>query len=60
MVRFGGFYMDYWKNLDTLKTFLELKNEKHTVDLRKELAGEKGAARVAEYQGPMAAGMIYS
>ena len=52
--------MNNWKNLDTLHSFQEMKKENRRVDLRKELAGEKGAARVAAYQIPMAAGLVYS
>ena len=52
--------MNYWKNLDTLQSFQEMKKENRRVDLRKELAGEKGAARVAAYQIPMAAGLVFS
>ena len=52
--------MNYWKNLDTLHSFQEMKKENRRVDLREELAGEKGAARVAAYQVPMAAGLVYS
>ena len=52
--------MNLWKNLDTLKAYQGLKNDQHKVDLRKELAGEAGAARVAGYQLPMAAGLTYS
>ena len=49
-----------WKNLDTLKTYQDMKQEGYRTDLTKELAGEKGARRVAAYQVPMAEGMIYS
>ncbi len=52
--------MDYWKNLDTLKSYREMKNDSYSVDLKKELAGEKGAERVARYQVPMAAGLAYN
>ena len=52
--------MNYWNNLDSLHAFQEMKKENHRVDLREELAGEKGAARVATYQIPMAAGLVYS
>ena len=52
--------MNYWKNLDTLHSFQKMKKENRRVDLREELAGEKGAARVAAYQVPMAAGLVYS
>ena len=52
--------MNTWKNLDTLHSFQEMKKENRRVDLREELAGEKGAARVAAYQIPMAAGLTYN
>jgi len=52
--------MDYWKNLDTLKSYREMKNDSYSVDLKKELAGEKGAERVVRYQVPMAAGLAYN
>ena len=52
--------MNEWKNLDELKSFQTLKNESQPVDLTKVMAGEAGARRVAAYQVPMAAGLIYS
>ena len=52
--------MNEWKNLDELKSFQTLKNESQPVDLTKVMAGEAGAGRVAAYQVPMAAGLIYS
>ena len=52
--------MDKWINLDKLNSYQAMKKEFHPVDLRKVLAGEKGAQRVAEYQIPMAAGLLYS
>ena len=51
--------MNQWKNLDTLKSFQELKADSHRVDLTKAMAGDAGAARVAGYQAKMAAGLSY-
>ena len=51
--------MSQWNNLNTLKSFCELK-KMPAVDLTKVMDGAGGAARVAEYQVPMAAGMVYS
>ena len=51
--------MNQWKNLDTLASYKKMKQEPHPVDLTKELDGEEGVRRVAEYQVPMAAGMTY-
>ena len=51
--------MNNWKNLDTLKSYQELKAQTG-VKLQEVMAGENGAKRVADYQVPMAAGMIYS
>ena len=48
-----------WKNLDTLQTYQELLQAKDSVKLSEELAGEKGAERVAKYSVPMAAGLSY-
>ena len=50
--------MAQWKNLDTLKSFKDLADSRK-VDLTKELAGDAGAARVAKYRVPMAAGLSY-
>jgi len=49
-----------WKNLDTLKSYQELKTQSKPISLKEVMAGEAGARRVAAYQVPMAAGMIYS
>ncbi|MBQ7058934.1 MAG: glucose-6-phosphate isomerase [Firmicutes bacterium] len=51
--------MANWKNLDTLKSFEELKNAKK-VSLKNVLAGEEGALRVGKYCIPMAEGMAYN
>ena len=56
----GLIIMDKWINLDKLNSYQAMKKEFHHVDLRKVLADEKGAQRVAEYQIPMAAGLLYS
>ena len=50
--------MAQWKNLDTLKSFKDLADSRK-VDLTKALAGDAGAARVAKYRVPMAAGLSY-
>ncbi len=52
--------MIQWKNLDSLQSYQKLQQESHRVDLKEVLAGEAGAARVAEYQTAMAAGLTYS
>ncbi len=52
--------MNQWKNLDTLSTYQEIQKDNHAVDLKEVLSGEKGTERVAKYQIPMAAGLIYS
>ncbi|MBO4888466.1 MAG: glucose-6-phosphate isomerase [Firmicutes bacterium] len=51
--------MANWKNLDTLKSFEELKNAQK-VSLKDVLAGEEGALRVGKYCVPMAEGMVYN
>lgn len=55
----GGLNMNRWINLDKLNSYKEMMQDFHPVDLKKELSGEKGAARVAAYQIPMAAGLFY-
>ena len=52
--------MNQWKNLDTLQAYQEIRKDNHRVDLTEVMAGEKGAERVARYQVPMAAGLMYS
>ena len=49
-----------WNNMDDLKSFWELKAHAGSLKLQEVMAGENGAKRVADYQVPMAAGMIYS
>ena len=49
-----------WKNLDQTKSYGKLAALRAKVDIAEELSGEKGAARVAEYQVPMAAGLAYN
>ena len=51
--------MANWKNLDTLKTFDDLKNVKH-VDLVSAMSGESGVNRVKNYSVKMAAGLSYN
>ena len=51
--------MANWNNLDTLKSYNELKNVK-AVDLKQVMAGENGASRVKNYSVPMAAGLSYN
>ena len=48
-----------WNNLDTLKSFEELKNT-NKVALKEVMAGENGAKRVEKYSVPMAAGLSYN
>lgn len=48
-----------WKNLDTLESYKELQAVK-PVDLVEAMEGEKGAARVASMQVPMAADLVYN
>ena len=48
-----------WNNLDTLKSFQELAKRTEPVDLKRALAGEAGAERVAKYSVPMAEGLTY-
>ena len=52
--------MDYWKNLDSMKSYQTLLANRHPIDLKTEMSGDRGAKRVAKYQVKMAAGMIYS
>ena len=51
--------MTNWNNLDTLKSYQELKNVKH-IDLVEAMSGAKGAERVGKYSVPMAAGLTYN
>ncbi|WP_022772146.1 glucose-6-phosphate isomerase [Butyrivibrio sp. AE2015] len=51
--------MANWKNLDTLKSFEDLKTVKH-VDLVSAMSGESGANRVKNYSVKMAAGLSYN
>ena len=48
-----------WKNLDELNSFEALKNTT-PVDLAQAMSGEAGASRVAKYQIPMGAGLVYN
>ena len=51
--------MTNWNNLDTLKSYQELKNVKH-INLVEAMSGAKGAERVGKYSVPMAAGLTYN
>ncbi len=48
-----------WNNLDTLKSYNELKGAK-AVDLTEVMAGENGANRVKNYSVPMAEGLAFN
>ncbi len=48
-----------WNNLDTLKSFNELKKTK-PAELKKVMSGNEGAERVKKYSVPMAEGMTYN
>ena len=48
-----------WSNLDTLKSFEELKKVPK-VDLVTAMSGENGAKRVKEYSVPMAGDMSFN
>ena len=48
-----------WNNLDTLKSYQELKNVKH-INLVDAMSGAQGAERVGKYSVRMAAGLTYN
>ncbi len=48
-----------WKNFDQLEAYGRLQALKDRVNLAEAMSGESGAARVAEYRVPMAAGLTY-
>ena len=48
-----------WKNLDELTSYGELRKTK-PVDLARVMTEDQGAARVANYQIPMGAGLVYN
>ena len=48
-----------WVNFTELKSYQKLADAAKT-DIRSELGGAGGAARVQSYQAPMASGMVYS
>ena len=48
-----------WKNLDTLKSYQELKDTAR-VNLAEVMSGENGSERVKTYSVPMAEGMAYN
>ena len=52
--------MIQWKNLDELVSFERLKELKNEVDLKAVLSGAGAADRVAEYQIPIAAGLVWN
>ena len=52
--------MAEWKNLDTLASYDKLMALKGHVDIAKEMSGENGAKRVAEYSCKMAGGLDYN
>ena len=49
-----------WKNLDTSASYERFLALKGSVDLVKEMTGENGAARVANYSAPMGGGLTYN
>ena len=49
-----------WKNLDTLDSWKTVEALKDKVCLKEVMSGESGAARVAKYCVPMAAGLAYN
>ena len=51
--------MSNWNNLDTLKSF-EVLSQNKQVDLANVMSGENGAERVQKYNVPMAAGLSYN
>ena len=48
-----------WQNLDTLESWKQLASKAEKVDLKEELAGEKGAGRVKACAVPMGGGLTY-
>ncbi len=48
-----------WKNFDKLESYGKLGSVQ-PVDVKSVMAGENGAKRVAEYEVPMASGMVYN
>ena len=52
--------MATWNNLDKLDSFKKLQGLKTQVELKKVMAGENGAKRVADYKVPMSNGLVYS
>ena len=49
-----------WKNFDQLAAASRLQTLKNHVSLPEVMAGENGAARVAKYCTPMAAGLAFN
>lgn len=56
----GGIKMISWENISKLNAYIELKNNNKRVNLQETMTGENGAARVAKYSAPMAAGLTYN
>ncbi len=52
--------MSKWNNLDTNSIYQKLLRDSHRVNLTEAMSGAQGAERVARYQIPMAAGLVYS
>lgn len=52
--------MATWKNIDSLSSYKALFDLKDSVDLKKVMAGESGADRVAKYSVPMSCGLDYN
>lgn len=48
-----------WKDFDTLKSYMNLKENTKAVSLAEVMAGENGAERVKNYSVPMGAGLTY-
>ncbi len=48
-----------WKNFDQLESYKKLGDLGYAVDVKKAMAGENGAERVAKYQVPMSNNMVY-
>ena len=49
-----------WNNMDTLKSMEALKELKGRVNVAEAMSGESGAQRVARYQVPIGAGLVYN
>ena len=49
-----------WVDFDKLESYKKLSSMTKKVDLTEVMAGEEGAARVAEYCMPMSSGLVYN